>query len=119
MTQIDAKGNTHNTPNLDDKQLNTLVVEDGEYKTFFTPKFSGYKKRELQNEKLIRAFIPGTIVEVLVKPGQLVKQGDLLLILDAMKMNNQVKSPVNATVKEVNVKVGDRVSKGVDLVVLE
>jgi len=36
-----------------------------------------------------------------------------------MKMNNQVKSPINATVKEVNVKVGDKVSKGVDLVVLE
>ena len=119
MTKIDINGNTHDTPKLNDSQLNTLAVEDGEYKTLFTPKFSGYKKWEQHNEKLIRAFIPGTIVEVFVKTGQPVKQGDMLLILDAMKMNNQVKSPINATVKEVNVKVGDKVSKGVDLVVLE
>ena len=69
--------------------------------------------------KQLTAFIPGTIVDVKVKVGQQVKQGDILVILDAMKMHNRILAPIDTTVKEINVKPGDRVSKGFVMVVLD
>lgn len=71
------------------------------------------------DDKSVTAFIPGTIVDVKVKPGQEVKQGEVLVILDAMKMHNRVIAPSAGKVKEVNVKPGDRVSKGFLLVSIE
>lgn len=71
------------------------------------------------DNKQLTAFIPGTIVDVKVKVGQPVKQGDILVILDAMKMHNRILAPIDTTVKEINVKPGDRVSKGFVMVVLE
>lgn len=69
--------------------------------------------------KKLAAFIPGTIIDVKVKVGQQVKQGDILVILDAMKMHNRILAPINSTVKEVSVKPGDRVCRGFIMVVLE
>jgi len=71
------------------------------------------------DNKQLTAFIPGTIVDVKVKVGQPVKQGDILVILDAMKMHNRILAPIDTTVKEINVKPGDRVSKGFVMVVLD
>ncbi len=71
------------------------------------------------DKKQLTAFIPGTIVDVKVKVGQQVKLGEILVILDAMKMHNRILAPINSTVKEVNVKPGDRVQKGFVMVVLE
>jgi len=73
----------------------------------------------LRDNKQLTAFIPGTIVDVKVKVGQQVKQGDILVILDAMKMHNRIISPLNTTVKEINVKPGDRVVKGFVMVALD
>ncbi len=73
---------------------------------------------KLDNKKLT-AFIPGTIVDVKVKVGQKVNQGEVLVILDAMKMHNRILAPINSTVKEVNVKPGDRVVKGFVMVELD
>lgn len=70
------------------------------------------------DNKQLTAFIPGTIIDVKVKVGQKVKQGEILVILDAMKMHNRILSPLDTTVKEVNVKPGDRVVKGFVMVVL-
>lgn len=71
------------------------------------------------DDKNVTAFIPGTIIDVKVKKGQEVKQGDVLVILDAMKMHNRLIAPSNGKVKEVKVKPGDRVCKGALLVSIE
>lgn len=71
------------------------------------------------DDKNVTAFIPGTIIDVKVKKGQEVKQGDVLVILDAMKMHNRIIAPSNGKVKEVKVKPGDRVCKGALLVSIE
>lgn len=71
------------------------------------------------DDKNVTAFIPGTIIDVKVKKGQEVKQGDVLVILDAMKMYNRLIAPSAGKVKEINVKPGDRVSKGALLVSIE
>jgi biotin carboxyl carrier protein len=72
----------------------------------------------LDNKTLV-AFIPGTIIDVKVKVGQEVKQGDILVVLDAMKMHNRILAPMNSRVKEIAVKPGDKVTKGFVMVVLE
>jgi biotin carboxyl carrier protein len=51
----------------------------------------------------VRAPMPGTIVSVDVKPGDKVARGQQVVSLEAMKMKNSIKSPVDATVKEVHV----------------
>jgi biotin carboxyl carrier protein len=61
----------------------------------------------------------GSIKSVLVKPGDPVKQGQPLVILEAMKMDNQVTAPAVGTVKSVDVAVGESVQEGHVLVVLE
>ena len=61
----------------------------------------------------ITSFIPGTVLEVLVKVGDTVAQGDDIVIIDAMKMKNRLKSHTAGKVLSVNVKAGDRVAKGV------
>jgi glutaconyl-CoA decarboxylase len=47
--------------------------------------------------------MPGKVIEVRVKPGDCVKAGDVLLILEAMKMQNEIVAPIDGVVKEVNV----------------
>ena len=56
--------------------------------------------------------MPGKVLSVLVKPGDVVQQGDSLLVLEAMKMENVIKSSVSATVEEVPANAGSAVEKG-------
>jgi methylmalonyl-CoA carboxyltransferase small subunit len=67
-------------------------------------------------ENALRAPIAGTVLQVSVQPGQDVKEGDSLIILEAMKMETEVTAPVSGTVKAVPVKVGMAVQSG-DLLV--
>lgn len=59
----------------------------------------------------VRAPMPGLIIQLKVKDGDVVKAGDTLLILEAMKMENIIKAPGDATVKSVKVNIGEGVEK--------
>ena len=63
----------------------------------------------------IDAPMPGNIISVNVKPGQAVKKGDVLLILEAMKMENEIMAPVDGTVANVAVAPGQTVQSGQQL----
>jgi len=63
--------------------------------------------------------MPGKVIKVLVKPGQSVKQADLLLIVEAMKMESQVNAPIAGVVKTLYVKEGDDVKPDETLITLE
>jgi len=67
----------------------------------------------------ITAPMPGIIVEYKVSAGDKVKSGQILLVLEAMKMENEIKSPSKGVVKEVPFADGDAVEKGQVLMVLE
>ena len=67
----------------------------------------------------VAAQIAGRVLSVKVKAGDAVKQGDVLLILEAMKMENEVKAPADGVVKEVLVAEGARVADGETMVVIE
>ena len=63
--------------------------------------------------------MPGTIVSVNVKAGQAVKKGAVLAVLEAMKMENEIMAPHDATVAAVMVNKGDSVETGTPLVSLQ
>ncbi len=65
---------------------------------------------------VIKAPLPGTIIEVKVKTGDKVKMGDKLLIMEAMKMENNINSDREGTITDVKIKAGDAVLEG-DLLV--
>ena len=67
----------------------------------------------------IKAPMPGTILNILGKPGQKVAKGDTLLILEAMKMENEIVSPRDAVVAGVSVNKGESVDSGTPLVSLQ
>ena len=62
--------------------------------------------------------MPGTIVNVAVKAGQSVRKGDILVVLEAMKMENEIMAPHDAQVAAVLVNKGDSVETGTPLVSL-
>lgn len=66
----------------------------------------------------ITAPMPGNILKVNVTPGQAVKEGDVLVVLEAMKMENEILAPKACTVKQVLVSKGSTVDTGATLVVL-
>ena len=87
-----------------------------EYKTFFTKKFEERKTWKAPDPYKVLSHIPGSVIEIFVKPGQKVKKGDKLMIYEAMKMMNVVTSPMDGTIKEVNAKEGESLPKGALLV---
>ena len=60
----------------------------------------------------VTAPMPGNILDVKVKAGDSVKAGDPLLVLEAMKMENEISAPQDGTVASVNVRKGDVVNSG-------
>lgn len=60
----------------------------------------------------IKAPMPGMVLKVLVEEGAEVKKGENLFVLEAMKMENIIKSPADVTVKTIKIKPGDKVEKG-------
>ncbi|MCQ6960501.1 acetyl-CoA carboxylase biotin carboxyl carrier protein subunit [Mucilaginibacter aquariorum] len=60
----------------------------------------------------IKAPMPGMVLKVLVEEGAEVKKGENLFVLEAMKMENIIKSPADVTVKNIKIKPGDKVEKG-------
>jgi biotin carboxyl carrier protein len=64
-----------------------------------------------QEEFHLKAPMPGMVVSVPVQAGQVVKKGDVLLILESMKMQNELRSPRDGSVGRVRVASGDRVEK--------
>ena len=65
---------------------------------------------------ILKAPMPGLVVDVPVQEGQQVSKGDTLLILEAMKMENALKATADATVKKIAVKKGDAVEKNTVLI---
>ena len=98
---------------------NYLIIDDTKYETGFTEKYTRKKNFVPKDIKKIYAFIPGEIIRIDVKSGDKVRLGDNLLILDAMKMKNELRSPLDGIIKAIHVNVGSRVSKSQLLVEFE
>jgi biotin carboxyl carrier protein len=66
----------------------------------------------------VNAPMPGKILGVKVAAGQAVKKGDVLVVLEAMKMENEIVAPQDGSVASVNTSVGEQVEAGAVLVTL-
>jgi biotin carboxyl carrier protein len=73
----------------------------------------------ITNQKHIKSFLPGTVVDVKTEAGAIVKKGDVLIIFDAMKMHNRIIATTDGKVKSVNVKQNDAVPKDFLMIELE
>ncbi|MGB8490468.1 MAG: acetyl-CoA carboxylase biotin carboxyl carrier protein subunit [Bacteroidales bacterium] len=102
-----------------DENLGKLNINSSIYKTRLSKKFLSRKTYKPADPGKILSFIPGTVLDILVKEGQKVGEGDDLMILDAMKMQNKLKSPARGTIRKIHVQKGDKVSKGTLLIELK
>lgn len=101
------------------QRLSTLVIDGGKYLTTFPEKYKNRKLYTENNPNLVRAFLPGTIVEILTKPGKKVQEGEVLVILEAMKMRNSIVAPHDGKVKKIFVSLGQLVSKNFVMVEMD
>jgi biotin carboxyl carrier protein len=104
---------------MEKKEADRLNIDHTLYTTRLSRRYTGRKAYAPPHPGRICSFIPGTVIEVLVRQGDKVTEGDDIVILDAMKMKNRLKSHVSGKVVAVNVNPGDRVSKGMVLVEID
>jgi len=74
---------------------------------------------EIAGILMIRAPIPGEIRKILVKPGGSIKEGDIVLVIEAMKMENNIVTSASGRIKEVFIKEGEVVKLNQALVSIE
>lgn len=101
------------------KDMKTLLIEGVLFETRLTKKFEGRKPYVPVDPTKVRCVIPGVIRKIYVEPGAQVRAGDKLLVLEAMKMENDIVTHIGGKVKSIPVKPGDVVSKGQLLAELE
>jgi biotin carboxyl carrier protein len=73
----------------------------------------------VEGRQLVTAPLPGRVLKVLVARGDAVKQGQPLLVLEALRMENELRSPRDGTVAEVEVEAGQDVASGAKLLAVE
>ena len=94
-----------------EKELVPFVILARYYNTTLTEK---YRNRKVWHNPVpgeVRSHLPGTIVSIAVEAGQHVEKGQLLLIHEAMKMENRVVAPMAGTVSSIGVTAGEKVKK--------
>ena len=96
-----------------------FAVTARKYQTLLTKKYENRKIWSNPSPYEIQSIIPGTILNVFVKEGDVVEEGAPLLILEAMKMQNRIQMPFTARIKKINVEVGVRIPKDSLMIELE
>jgi len=92
--------------------MHKLLIDDTVYETEIPENGLGSRYKGMPNLCEVRAIIPGTVVEVKVLKGQRVSEGQVVLILEAMKMYKEVEAKTSGRIEEISVSPGDRVEKG-------
>lgn len=100
--------------NCKDKKVRckTLIIHGGKYRTTYSKKFENRKSWVKPDKNQIISYFPGTVNELLIREGDIVKKGDQMLTLEAMKMLNSIEVPHNGMIRKIHVKEGDKVPKG-------
>jgi len=96
-----------------------FAVTARQYKTLLTKKYQNRKQWVNPSPYDIQSIIPGTILQIFVKEGDIVAEGEQLLILEAMKMQNKIQMPFTARIKKINVQIGVRIPKDSLMIELE
>lgn len=108
-----------------DKKTLELIVNGNKHKVAIEDEFDlliekmGLSKLISNKISSIKAPMPGLIIDLYVEEGQKLEEGDPLLILEAMKMENVIKSSGTGVVKSVHIAKGENVEKGQLMIELE
>jgi biotin carboxyl carrier protein len=102
----------------------TIIVNNQEYAVdIFNEQVARLMKtgagKFQKQELVVKAAMPGLIIEVSVKEGEEVNEGQGLLIIEAMKMQNEMYSSRTGVIKKINVKKGQTVNRGDKLIIIE
>lgn len=142
---VDGEQYSIDMRSVDGHCLYSLIVDNCPYDAFVEEKNGGYsvtiqgeqfeveikdpksarmvmmtRKPEVPGAELpIRAPLPGLVVAVEAEPGRAVKKSQVLVVLEAMKMENDLSAPRDGIVREVKAAVGEKVEKGQVLLTLE
>jgi biotin carboxyl carrier protein len=107
------------------KQTLEIMVNHKMYNLTFSGRMDemmkvlGIEKKEDGRDNIIKAPMPGLVLNIPVKTNQKVNKNDTVIILEAMKMENNIKSPKEATIKECLVEKGATVEKNQVLITLK
>src|SRR5690348_6794194 len=102
-----------------------MTVNGTKYRAVITDRMDdllrsmGMDKAVTQKVSEVKAPMPGLVLRVMAEAGQPIKKGEPLIVLEAMKMENVLKSTADAVVKKVSVIKGDKVDKNQVLLVME
>ena len=94
------------------KELVPLHLSGGVYETTLNKMYRNRKPYVPANPKHLLSFIPGEVIQLDVREGQTVKEGDQLMMYKAMKMENRILSPMDGTIEKIHVQTGDTLPKG-------
>ncbi len=95
------------------------VFLDGEVYRFEADQMAGRRKRSASAAGSLTAPMPATVRRIEAKPGQAVRRGDVLIVLEAMKMELPVRAPADGTIARVNCREGELVQPGQELAELQ
>ena len=91
--------------------MEQLEIGNVQYQTRLTSKFLNRDNWQRPDERQVGAIIPGSIQRIMVSEGDEVSPGTPMLILEAMKMRNEILSPLQGIIKKIYVSEGDIVPK--------
>lgn len=122
----DGKEHRVEVVNLDtDNKLAVLRINGRKYSLKLQDEFDqllkdlGLEGMAVKKVSEIKSPMPGLVLDIIVKPGDVIKKGDPVLVLEAMKMENSIKSQTDAVVKSIEIETGVAVEKGQVLIRFE
>jgi pyruvate carboxylase len=103
----------------DQEKSQIIIVHSAKYQTTYNKKYENRKVWVEPNFNEIKSYIPGTIIDIFIKEGQVVKAGDSIITLEAMKMYNDVKMPFKGKILKVNIEKGQKIPKNYLMIEIE
>lgn len=94
------------------EQNQVSVVVDRRHMTIQVARGEGQRMKKVGTGGALSAPMPGTVIEIRVKEGQAVEKGDVIAVMESMKMQMEIHSPMKGLIKKVLTKPGARVEKG-------
>ena len=103
----------------DQEKNQIIIVHSAKYQTTYNKKYINRKVWVEPNFNHIKSYIPGTIIDILIKEGQILKGGDSIIVQEAMKMYNDIQMPFKGKILKINIEKGQKIPKNYVMIEIE